>query len=886
MKTLRHCDSEDLEPSDGINGLVRVFVSSTFKGMNEERDILAKIVFPHLKRFCEKRGLVFAHVDLRWGITDDQVKEGDMLRICFSEIDKCNIFLGLLGNCYGTITEVSEDLIRRESWLAEYCNASVAELEIRYAALNRQAKETMVFTCFREARSDDPEPLLKLRKAIKDSTLPIPKEYRNPREIDSILFEDVAKAIAERFPDLTYMTRHAREVAAHDRFAAIRQQLSIPLQDALVRLTHHVESKDAPMTVVGEIGSGKTTLLANWTRLHACKHPDDVIVKRFIGSTPASLDWRQMVNGLIVELKQELFEPDASIASEFKETPEFIWSTFLSTLSEIPSHRRVILVLDAIDRLDNHDQAHVLPWLPATPPPHVRIILSTRPGRTSEVIRKREWPVLDMRLLTLEERTRLGRKVLELYGKDRDSRVRSRVSEEPLASNPLYLALVLNSIIVYGKHSMLVERLEDILKARSVRKLIDKTLDDSIRQLIDDPQERPGWVGDTLGLLWASQRGLDESEIKQLLSQPEQPFPDLYWSWLRETIDPLLIDYDGRYSLLPEVRDYVERRILVDDDRRRHYFRQLGTFFSEIDDIERRTAEMPWQLAGAEEWSSLMEWLRNPKNFARLFQRTGNAVLSLWSLLEQQGFSIVRCYGTGPVSTDPKHFSKIASLYYSSGRLNESLQVWKCLDEYYEAENDEGGSVMARTGKLTAMEALGLRIDYESELGRLQVKTKRIDNRVLNARLKCHRARELRGEGDLSLALELQEQAEHMCLETGDVLGYCESLNGRGITLFHQKRFHEANMKFQLAETISDGIGSLTGLQEAIGNQAIVACELEELELGRRLILKAEKICRRGCLWGHLQRQLYNLVRLCDAMNDKKGAEAALQRLEEIPVSE
>jgi len=77
---------------------IRVFVSSTFRDMQLERDELVKRVFPRLRRMCEQRGVAWSEVDLRWGVTDEQKAEGDVLPICLAEIDRTRpYFIGLLG---------------------------------------------------------------------------------------------------------------------------------------------------------------------------------------------------------------------------------------------------------------------------------------------------------------------------------------------------------------------------------------------------------------------------------------------------------------------------------------------------------------------------------------------------------------------------------------------------------------------------------------------------------------------------------------------------------------------------------------------------------------------------------------------------------------------
>ena len=56
----------------GSERAIRVFVSSTFRDIQAEREELVKRVFPQVRRLCEERGVGWSEVDLRWGVTDEQ----------------------------------------------------------------------------------------------------------------------------------------------------------------------------------------------------------------------------------------------------------------------------------------------------------------------------------------------------------------------------------------------------------------------------------------------------------------------------------------------------------------------------------------------------------------------------------------------------------------------------------------------------------------------------------------------------------------------------------------------------------------------------------------------------------------------------------------------
>ncbi len=87
--------------------IFRVFVSSTFTDMKQERGILQQNAFPRLEKFCEENGARFQAVDLRWGVNEESALNQKTLQICFNEIARCQKispkpnFLILLGDKYG-----------------------------------------------------------------------------------------------------------------------------------------------------------------------------------------------------------------------------------------------------------------------------------------------------------------------------------------------------------------------------------------------------------------------------------------------------------------------------------------------------------------------------------------------------------------------------------------------------------------------------------------------------------------------------------------------------------------------------------------------------------------------------------------------------------------
>ncbi|XP_028856610.1 NACHT domain- and WD repeat-containing protein 1 isoform X2 [Denticeps clupeoides] len=89
------------------SNVVRVFISSSFGDMNEERNALMEKSYSELQSFCQSLGLVYEVVDLRWGVRDGISVDSMTIGLCLEEIQSCKkisvgpSFVVLLGNSYG-----------------------------------------------------------------------------------------------------------------------------------------------------------------------------------------------------------------------------------------------------------------------------------------------------------------------------------------------------------------------------------------------------------------------------------------------------------------------------------------------------------------------------------------------------------------------------------------------------------------------------------------------------------------------------------------------------------------------------------------------------------------------------------------------------------------
>lgn len=85
----------------------RIFVSSTFSDLKEERNALQKYVFPRLRDLAMAHGCRFQAIDLRWGVSEEAALDQQTMKICLTEIERCQKvsprpnFVILLGDRFG-----------------------------------------------------------------------------------------------------------------------------------------------------------------------------------------------------------------------------------------------------------------------------------------------------------------------------------------------------------------------------------------------------------------------------------------------------------------------------------------------------------------------------------------------------------------------------------------------------------------------------------------------------------------------------------------------------------------------------------------------------------------------------------------------------------------
>lgn len=665
--------------------------------MHAERDYLNRIVWPELRSRSLRLGVEFVAVDLRWGVTREDVELRGAVAICLEEIERCHYVVGLVGDRYGWIPPADALPAALSASLSDggESRLSVTELEIRHAFAKLPPRRTLFYirdadvtggdrfaSAFTEtdpARLERLDALkqdiasqpgivcrnytatfegIRLAPALLPGTLTkadlrildddvialeeLPRastalqqavrEFGTPalaglEAWGTKLQDDLWSVITQDFPAvLLNATTETSDRQGHEQFLIERTALFVGRDDAIARVLAHAnaDTDSQPLLVTGEPGSGKSALLAECARRWR-ERGDALVLPYFIGGAPGSTSPVVMVRSFCEALKQERGFTD-DIPNEESE----LFRAFPAFLGRAAGSGPVVLILDALNQLDNDTGGLDLTWMPPRWPSGVTVISSTTEVDVLGRLVQRLPPdhVLRLGSMTGDERIALVSRLLERRGKRLTPEQLARLldpTQRPDAGLPLYITVAIEELSLFGHYDALevrIDRLPPTLTA-----LFDQVL---VRIEQDHGRSMAELV---LRILAASRSGMLESEILDLLERDEPGFVRLRWVRLYRSLEFYLrrMDEASGGGLLgffhEQIRDAVFRRYFGMANRggrptaalkRTHG--QLADYFAVVarsgdnasdwnDQHPRPLGELPFHTARAGRWPDLRQQL-------------------------------------------------------------------------------------------------------------------------------------------------------------------------------------------------------------------------------------------------------------------------------------
>ncbi|MDR2259046.1 MAG: DUF4062 domain-containing protein [Treponema sp.] len=581
------------------DGRIRIFISSTFKDMQAERNHLVQVVFPSLYSYCAERNILLQALDLRWGITEEEEKRGKVVELCLKAIKNTRpFFIGLLGERYGWVPDEKkrEEIAQKTSVFTEYpevkamldAGMSITEVEIQQGVL-QSPKNVHAYFYFRasyispdndDSRETDSTKIQRLEdlKKTLQNAYPV-RNYEFPEGLGELVEKDFRELVDSLYLD------EGQSAVKKDRLQqrfVLKSKTAVyvpgPELEALDRFT---EGGGQCLVITGEGGIGKSALLANWIQNREGRN-DEKILYNFIGQSNSLADFHfigqaQYLEGFDIITKWLTYELMNAYGLDFmpigfgglkpyNDTIELQYQ-----LNSIKDKGRIIIVLDGIDRLSN-ENGKMAAWLPELPP-NVKLIVSMRKSRPeTDFFAGINCGFVPVSALNIERRKKLIKEYLEYFGKALDEDQTEKIAAHEMNANPFALCTLLDELRVFGVFEELNNEIDRYLRARDVSALFTLVLERLEKAFNYDKDSN--YVKDALSLIYVSGNGLSQLDIQKLTFSSSRN-----WSRLFCGLAGHLMILHGYVNFSHGfIREAVKRQYLPEEEDEREYRERLELF--------------------------------------------------------------------------------------------------------------------------------------------------------------------------------------------------------------------------------------------------------------------------------------------------------------------
>ncbi|XP_047396054.1 telomerase protein component 1 isoform X2 [Sciurus carolinensis] len=513
--TLRPLEEDTLSPLAPISQYrwrsIRLFISSTFRDMHGERDLLLRSVLPALQARAAPHRISLHGIDLRWGITEEESHRNRQLEVCLGEVENAQLFVGILGSRYGYVPP-NYNLPDHPhfSWVQQYPSGrSVTEMEVMQF-LNRDqhlqpSAQALIY--FRDSSflssvpdawrpdfiSESKEAALRISEL--KSYLSRQKEITCRRyscewggvaagrpyvggleEFGQLVLQDVWNMIQKLYLQPKAQMEQPVPIPDDDLVQATFQQRQNPPSPARPRLLRDIVQqlmlpRGRLNLVTGQSGQGKTAFLASL--VSAMQAPDGAKVAplvffHFSGARPDQGLALNLLRRLCTYLHRKLQEPSA-LPSTYRGLVWELQQRLLPKAAQcLQPDQPLVLIIDGADRLVDKNGHLISDWIPKSLPRWVHLVLSmsSDSGLGETLEQSHGAHVVALGPLEPSARAQLVREELALYGK--------RLEESPFNNQmrlllvkrgsglPLYLRLVTDHLRLFTLYEQVSERLRTL----------------------------------------------------------------------------------------------------------------------------------------------------------------------------------------------------------------------------------------------------------------------------------------------------------------------------------------------------------------------------------------------------------------------------------------
>lgn len=609
------------------NRHIRLFLSSTFQDLQDERDYLMRRTFPELRKIAAERDVTLTELDLRWGITEEEAQSGKVVEICLREIENSiPFFIGIIGNRYGwcpSVEDINRSTYDRFEQVEGYVerHLSVTEMEMQFGVLERpENMNASFYLSQREIAIEDVDAHQKLsllKETIKHNGR-YPVAYFSSKE-------DLANEIKTEFIQLLNTLFPIGDLSPVEKFRIEQQsfknqlcQSYVPEEKIFSTLDRWLDDWTSQAFVVtGESGIGKSALIANWIeRIKKNGITDYELVYFFIGTGGGTNNSDQVLSIVCTEIRDRY----KALLSNYDMDEHVDLNELFLKIAE--SGKKLVLVLDGINQLEDNQEKN-LNWLPF-PPKNVKILISTLPNDpTMKILQGRRYPVFVLQSMDYNKKGLMIETYLGKFAKKLTEKQISTILNSPICSNTLVLRTLLDELVNYGLFEKIDERIEYYVKSESV--------EDFYISLLNSYENEFGFefVRDVLISIAISQHGLSENELLGILDIKHLNWSQFYCSFIRNfNLSEGLISFSHQYLTSAVCKKYLSKKNMIQS-------RQRVCDWFNSNPSGHSITEIPYQLFEMKQSSQLFDYLSSYIVFSYLFSYDNVSLRKYWNYLNQ-----------------------------------------------------------------------------------------------------------------------------------------------------------------------------------------------------------------------------------------------------------
>lgn len=562
--------------------MINIFVSSTFKDMHYERDLIHEKVLPQLNSMAAEYGDSVAFCDLRWGVDTNDLdsEEGakKVLSVCLDEIDRCRPYMiVILGERYGWIPEgslISETIQGRKDFELDELEKSVTALEIEYGALNHPGQLEKTLFYYREARGPMPEiyrqedtahweKLQELKKRIwkiaggKVRTYQVHWDEESGRPVGQEQFaqlvtEDMKNLLEQEWQKYRELSDFDRDQLAQWNMVREKSAQFAAREDFVQNCIKELDSGKTLLQIRGAAGSGKSTVMS---RLAVClKEQGKTVLPIFCGHTEMTGSGMSLLHYLTYFLEEQTGNDHLESEKDWNADKCVERLAHMTACYEQSGLPNLFVLIDGADQLPDDEIREQLLFVPGNLSERMKVILSCSDDITLSRARK---DVMELAPLDITEREGLVRGMLKFSGRELPEAVICRMVSKKDSAAPLYLNLLLTRLLMMNRNDF--EEITDqgdgisAITQHQINILdeMPEDMEQACVEVLRTAAERIGgeMVRAAAEYLAVSRHGLREQDLECLAQERKIPWNSLDFSLFVKYMHGFFIQRkDGRWD--------------------------------------------------------------------------------------------------------------------------------------------------------------------------------------------------------------------------------------------------------------------------------------------------------------------------------------------------